>query len=105
TLLGTLTGTYVLGTHTFEGTQMFLLFEVDSYERGFASMLEWERTMRTDLLPLFSYEPRPRLPEEGVIATSTGSVPQLLQTGFSDRIIDNRDTRVVLNTNGDVLFV
>lgn len=104
-LLDTLTGVYVLGIHVYEGTQPFLLLEVDSYERAFASMLEWEPNMRTDLLPLFAYEPRPRLPEEVNFSAETELTPQLLRTGFNDYIIDNRDTRVILNTAGDVLLL
>ncbi|MDZ4225907.1 MAG: hypothetical protein U1C66_00250, partial [Patescibacteria group bacterium] len=104
-LLRTLTGTHVLGVHTYDGTQAFLILEVDSYERAFAAMLAWERTMRGDLLPLFNREPRPRLPEEGVATSSVGNVPQLIQTGFTDKIVDNRDTRAILNTSGDILFL
>ena len=105
TLVRTLTGTYLLGVHTYEGVQAILILEVDSYERGFAGMLDWERNMRSDLLPLFNYEPRERIPEEGVATSSVGSVPQLLQTGFSDKIVANRDTRVVQNTASDILFL
>ena len=104
-LLRTLTGTHVLGVHTYDGTQAFLLLETDSYEGAFAAILAWERTMRGDLLPLFNREPRPRIPEEGVTTSSVGSVPQLLQTGFSDKILENRDARVVLNTSGDLLLL
>ncbi|MDP4020482.1 MAG: hypothetical protein Q8P58_00350 [Candidatus Adlerbacteria bacterium] len=104
-LLRTLTGSYLLGIHTYDGTQAFLLLEVDSYERAFAAMLAWERAMRGDLLPLFDRSPRPRLPEEGVATSSVGDVPQLLQTGFADKILENRDTRVILNTSGDILLL
>jgi len=104
-LVRTLTGTYLLGVHTYDGTQAFLLLETDSYEGAFAAMLAWERTMRGDLLPLFNREPRPHIPEEGVSTSSVGSVPQLLQTGFSDKILENRDARVVLNTSGDILLL
>lgn len=104
-LIRTLTGRSLLGMHTYEGTQAFLLLEFDSYEHGFAAMLAWERAMRGDLLPLFNYEPRVRIPEEGVATSSVGEVPQLIQTGFTDKIIDNRDTRAILNTSGDVLFL
>jgi hypothetical protein len=104
-LLRTLTGEYLLGVHTYDGTQAFLLLGVDSYEHAFAGMLQWERAMRGDLLPLFNREPRPRIPEEGVSTSSVGSVPQLIQTGFSDTIIENRDTRVILNTSGDILLL
>ena len=104
-LLRTLTGAHVLGVHTYDGTQAFFLFEVDSYERAFAAMLTWERTMRGDLLPLFNREPRPRLLEEGAAVSEVGTVPQLIQTGFSDKILENRDARVILNTSSDILLL
>jgi hypothetical protein len=104
-LLRSLTGTYLIGTHTYDGTQAVMILETDTYEHGFAGMLLWERTMRGDLLPLFNRVPRPRIPEEGAATSSVGSVPQLLQTGFSDKIVDNRDTRVILNTAGDILLL
>ena len=61
--------------------------------------------MRGDFLPLFDRAPRPRLPEEGVATSSVGTVPQLLQTGFADKILENRDARVILNTSGDILLL
>lgn len=104
-LMRTLTGTFLLGVHTYDGSQAFLLLEVDSYEGAFAGMLAWERAMRGDLLPLFNREPRPRLPEEEIATSSVGTVPQLIQTGFSDKILENRDARVILSTSGDILLL
>ncbi len=104
-LVRTLEPTYLLGIHTFDGTQAFLILRADTFERGYAGMLAWERGMRNDLLPLFNRSPRPRIPEEGVATSSVGSVPQLLQTGFVDKIIENRDARAILNTSGDLLLL
>jgi len=78
--------------------------------------------MRGDLSPLFSRSPSPRLvaPEPPPVfetatstASSTGSTtPQavpieipFIQTGFVDKIVENRDTRAVLNDAGDLLLL
>jgi len=121
-LMRTLEPTYLLGVHSFDENQPFLILQVDSYGTAYAGMLEWERTMRGDLSPLFSRSPSPRLvaPEPPPVfetatstASSTGSTtPQavpieipFIQTGFVDKIVENRDTRAVLNDAGDLLLL
>lgn len=105
-LVRTLGKEYLLGTHLFDGPQAFLMLETDSYERAFAAMLIWEEAMRDDLAPLFTRTPRPRIPEEGIAphATTTAtSTPE--RPAFVDRIVENRDTRVLTNEYGDVLLL
>lgn len=94
-LLRSLTGAYLLGIHSFDGNQPLLIFSVDSFEHGYAGMLAWERTMQDDLAPLFP---------KGVATTTTPSAP-FLQTQFIDRIIQNRDTRVIQNGEGKVVLL
>jgi hypothetical protein len=90
----------------FDGPQAFLILETDSYERAFAAMLAWENTMRTDLLPLFTRVPRTRIPEESTASSTTAtSSLQLIRNGFLDKIVENRDTRVILNTTNDILLL
>ena len=94
---------FLLGIHSFDGNQPFLIFKTTSFEQTYAGMLAWEPSMRTDLLPLFERKPRPRIPEEG---TSTPSAaPQVNETGFVDRIVENHDARVVENGTGDILLL
>ncbi len=94
---------YTLGVHAFDENQAFLVFKIDSYAQAYSGMLGWERTMYNDLLPLFHRTPRPRVVGEEV-ATTTPPV-QILQTTFADRVVENRDARVVQNTSGDILLL
>ena len=54
-LLRTIQPQFLLGIHSFNINQPFLIFSVDSYQGGFAGMLDWEQTMQQDLSPLFDY--------------------------------------------------
>lgn len=103
-LVRTLQKEFLLGIHMFDGPQAFLILHTDSYEHAFAAMLAWERTMRDELLPLFNRTPRPRTPQETeTTSTATSTLP--IRTQFVDKIVENRDTRAVLNQPGDLLLV
>ncbi|MES2006563.1 MAG: hypothetical protein V4436_00475 [Patescibacteria group bacterium] len=94
---------YVLGTHVFDGNQAFIILRVDSYERAFSGMLEWERTMEQELSPLFTRTPRPKIGSE--LTASTTIPAALIKTSFRDTIVANHDARVVLNEAGDILLL
>ncbi|MBX4192490.1 hypothetical protein KW798_03320, partial [Candidatus Parcubacteria bacterium] len=102
-LTHTLDRTFILGLYSYAGNQPFLLVKTDSYERAFASMLEWEKYMRNDLLPLFDQKP----PVENTTASSSSSTtpPIPIPTDFVDRVIENHDTRVIQNERHEVLFL
>ncbi len=95
---------YLFGIHSFDGNQPFLIVNVDSYQQAFSGMLAWESTMATELAPLFSRIPRARIPEEN-IATSTPPVSQIFNSRFVDRVVENRDSRAILNESGDILLL
>ena len=101
-LMRTIEPTYLIGIHSFEENQPFLLLRVDSYETAYAGMLLWERTLQKDMLPFFSRNPSPKL--QGA-ASPASTTPQLLQTSFVDKVVENRDTRAYLNDAGDVLLL
>ena len=101
-LLRTLSANYLLGVHSFEENQPFLLLQVDSYELAYKAMLDWERTLNTDLLPLFSRNPSPK-PQGAPAPAST--TPQFIRTSFVDKVVENRDTRSYLNSSGDILLL
>lgn len=102
-LLRTLEPTFLLGVHSFDSNEPFLILSIDSYETAFAGMLAWEITMQEDLAPLFDRVPRPRIPEEG-LATSTP--PQgVIGTRFVDRVVENREARAIVNEYGDLLLL
>jgi hypothetical protein len=95
---------YLLGVHVFDGNQEFLVLKVDSYEQAFSGMLEWERTMATELSPLFIRDPRPRTAEE-LAGISTTTPAALIPTDFRDQVVANHDARVVLNDQGDIVLL
>jgi hypothetical protein len=101
TLLRNVGANFLLGVHSFNGTnQPFLIFTTDSYEQGFASMLAWEPTMQQDLAPFFSAVsslPKPST----VAATST----QVVTTGFTDQVVVNHDARVLYDQNGNTVLL
>jgi hypothetical protein len=136
-LARSLTGQYLLGVHSFDGNQAFLILGVENYEQAYSAMLGWETNMQSDLAPLFTRTPRPHIPEEDVTpapaapvflpsasstattspqtsppapATSTASTtpeepPYVPPPRFIDRVVENRDTRVIQNNAGDILLL
>lgn len=82
------------------GWKPFVIFKLTSFESGFAGMLEWEKTMKTDLAPLIS------LGKPEILASSTEKyfVNPIIKTGFRDVIIRNKDTRVLVDDSGRRLF-
>jgi len=98
-LLRTVGPEYLLGVHSFDVNQPFLIFSVDSYQGGYAGMLEWERTMQQDFSPLFDYTPTPRT----TLASSTTA--RVIESPFFDAVIENHDARVVRDASGTIIFL
>lgn len=79
-----------LGSQDFFGGNQngnFFILSVDSHELAFAGSLQWERSIGSDLFPLFH-----------ITDSSTLS-------SFEDRIISNKDVRVALTPDSKMLFV
>jgi hypothetical protein len=110
---------YLLGVHSYDTNQPFLILKVDSYEQAYAGMLAWEGSMKTDLAPLFTYVPSPtgnpsppvqvQVPVASTTnSTSSPQTPQTLpfiQTGFIDQIVDNHDARVLKTADGQIYLL
>ena len=89
---------FLFGVHGYAGgNEPFLILETHAYEQTYSGMLAWEPFMRDDLLPLFAYTPSPR-PATDTAATSTLAI---VQSGFTDAIIQNHDARAIENAAGD----
>lgn len=86
---------YMLGTYQKgDGTgkaHSFLILKATDYNRAFAGMLEWEKTMLYDLFPLFHID-------------ISGDNKYLLDKPFGDIIIDNKDARILYDKNGNDLM-
>lgn len=68
----------MLGIHSFDRNQPFIIIEVTQYDRAYGAMLEWEEEMGRGLGSFF----KPR----------EGTVPPTLT--FTDRVLQNIDTRI-----------
>ncbi len=98
-LLRDLQNNFLIGVHSFDINQPFILLSVDSYEQGYAGMLAWEKTMHQDLSPFFDYTP------VSAQSTQTQTAPQVLQSAFADAIIHNHDARVLTDSGNTVTFL
>lgn len=97
---------YLLGVHSYDENQPLLILSVDSYNAGYSGMFAWEYTMQNDLAPLFTRTPAPRIPSPSINSgPSSDSATSTPQAGFVDKIVNNRDSRVVLNQSGDILLL
>lgn len=82
---------FFFGFHAVDENAPLLIIPVTSYERAFAGMLAWEKTINADLSPIF---------------TSMSGVKQengqLVERLFSDAVMRNYDVRVLRDDKGVV---
>ncbi|MDD5068044.1 MAG: hypothetical protein PHS53_01520 [Candidatus Pacebacteria bacterium] len=90
--------TYVLGMHSFKKNELFIILKVDSYQNAFAGMLTWEKTMFTELGPLFL--------DEAPKASDFAPGAKYGNGTWSDAIIGNSDSRAVEDKEtGEFVFL
>ena len=94
TLIRALDDRMTFGVHIFDGNEPFLIFQIASYERSFAGMLEWEPFINEDLAPLF-----------GPLFESPSLSPALRTTRFEDTIISNKEVRRVRDSSGKTVLM
>lgn len=100
-----LSDAFMFGVFVLDQQYPFLVFKTDSYEDAFAGMLRFESSMTSSLEPLFGEALRPNANPQ--IATSSTDRPNNPpQSGqFEDRIIQNKDTRVLEHPNGSTQLI
>jgi hypothetical protein len=86
------------------------VFGVTSYERTFAGMLAWERSMMRDLVTLYPSREGGNLTPTAtstIIGTSTPVFVEPIrpQDAFTDAIVANHDVRVLRDTAGQSLVL
>lgn len=104
-LLRTIQPAYLLGVHSYDENQTFLVLRVDSYQQAYSGLLAWETTMPQELSPLFTRHPSLHLPGTDTASSTASTSPQFIRTGFVDRVVENHDARVVQNAGGDILLL
>lgn len=91
TLKRTLSSNFTLGVHAFSGNGPFLLFQVDSYPTAFTGMMTWEQSLFEEWYQLFGID-------------VSGENKYLLGEPFRDKVIQNQDTRAIIDKTGTAIF-
>lgn len=91
-LLRALSGEFFFGIHTVDENAPVIVIPVESYERAFAAMLLWEKTMNADLTPLFT--------AVGRLTTDAQGLP--IERQFEDLLMRNYDVRA-LKDDDDII--
>lgn len=86
---------FVFGVYSLTPHDSFIIFKVESYDIAYAGMLQWEPSMEEDIGGVIINRP-----ERGN-TTSTAS-NNFNGKPFVDRIVNNKDTRVLLDDAGRV---
>ncbi len=99
---------FLLGIYGVNPRDVFAVFKVTSYDSAFAGMLEWEPNIESDIGDVFiNKKERVDTTISNLIqSTSTASTTQVSPYGvfsqrvFVDKILNNKDARVLVDTNG-----
>lgn len=90
-LLRSLDSQFLLGIHSFNGNQPFLILKTNFYENAAAGMYSWEKDMAGEILPLFG------------IAQNGKS--DIYEKDFVDAVVKNKDVRMLRdNANQPVVM-
>ena len=88
---------WLLGFHSFataatSANSPFVIVELESFDNTFQAMLGWEGKMLADISPIF-------------IVAENFSTPPVPRDRFEDLIVKSRDTRVLKDTDGNILIL
>lgn len=97
--LRSLEPSFMIGIHSFNQNQPFIIFKSNSYQNSFRGLLEWEKTMYSDLFLFFGQNIDPTL--KVPIDPQTGK-SIVLRENFEDMVIKNVDVRALLSESGDI---
>lgn len=85
-LLRAIDETFIFGIHSFVKNNPFLLLNIKGYPNAFSGMLGWEKTLASDLAPLFD-------------------INNFSSENYKDEILSNQDTRTLRNKDGDIVLL
>lgn len=94
---------FIIGAYSFTPHDSFVLFKVKSYDSAYASMLQWEPYMETDIGNMFIYESL--TPTENNQASTTITTIDRVAGVFKDKILQNKDTRALILPDGSTKFL
>jgi hypothetical protein len=98
---------FFIGAYSFAPHDVFIIFKINSYDTAYPAMLEWEKTLESDLGPLFVEAPKeakrtendvaPEVNQEQpvtTIGTDTAIIPESISTSTSS-------TQPIVKTTAD----
>ena len=85
-LIRSLRPEFMFGAFISEKNIPFIILKTNSFENSFASMLDWEKTIFSDLAPLFGSD----------------SNENIINGTFNDVIVKNKDTRILRGESGEI---
>ena len=99
----TLLPDFMLGVHSFNGNNPFIILKTTLYQSAFAGMLKWETTLVDDMSLLFSKTVSP----QNIVATPAQSTADILVISkpFTDLVIKNKDVRALTNQYGRITLL
>lgn len=86
---------FFFGVHALDENVPILVVPVVVYERAFAGMLEWEKSINDELAPMFTAVP----------ARMTNAEGKSVVRAFEDVIVQNYDVRILRDARGTVRFL
>ncbi len=94
----TLKTEYMFGMHSYNGNQKFLILKVGEYDLAYSGMLSWENDLWQDFTDLFALQ-------DGTVPASSTNQFTVTVKKFQDATFFNKDSRVVKNANGQIIFL
>jgi len=82
-----------IGVYHEDKPERFFLFATTNFDTSFPAMLKWEETMYQEFAPFFG------------LPTTDANGNTLGNPIFGDRFIANRDARIVIDRNGNIIFL
>ncbi len=92
-LIRALGSDYIMGVYGSSPRETFMIFTVKSYDNAFAGMLSWESYINEDVGEIFDRN----IQQSTKTATSSNMTNQRV---FTDKILFNKDTRILNNNEG-----
>ncbi|HJN62737.1 MAG TPA: hypothetical protein QGH03_00690 [Candidatus Paceibacterota bacterium] len=89
---------FMFGIHSFDGNQGFLIFKVSSFDNALPGIIDWEKTMIDDIWMMF-YNVKP------TVNIEEGAGAGVIQKGFEDELVRNRDTRTLRDSGGNIALI
>jgi len=91
-LLQSLDRKFMVGVHSQETNQLFILFTTPLYFNAFQGMRQWEERMFDELYSLFDID-------------VSGENQELFNKKFEDTFIKNKDARVIKNAQEEIVLL